>query len=274
MIKTWLCTGDTHGTLKRFYPSAFTVEDPKTTGIIILGDAGFNYYLNHRDIELKRAAARMSFTFYLVRGNHEARPQDIEGMELIYDENVRGNVYCEPEYPNIRYFLDGGFYNIDGKNVLVIGGAYSVDKMWRLTKGWSWFENEQLNDDERVHITDCIKDYLADGNHLDLVLTHTAPIGFEPTQMFLDCIDQDYVDKSTETWLQAIYDLIPKDCFFLFGHYHGDLIMGDNIAMLYERIIDLSCIDTFDSPSIEPPKGFEFAHPYQYDRESRGLPLF
>lgn len=274
MIKTWLCTGDTHGTFKRFYPSVFTVEDPKSTAIIILGDAGVNYYLNRRDVELKSAARRFAFRFYLVRGNHEARPQDIEGMELIYDEDVRGNVYYEPDYPNIRYFLDGGFYNIGGKNTLVIGGAYSVDKMYRLTRGWSWFANEQLDADERAHITDCVKDYLADGNHLDLVLTHTAPIKFEPTEMFLDFIDQDYVDKSMETWLQTIYDLIPKDCFFLFGHYHGDLIMGDNIAMLYDRVIDLSYIDTFDSPSVEPPEGFRFARPYQYERESRGLPLF
>ena len=146
--------------------------------------------------------------------------------------------------------------------------------MYRLTRGWSWFANEQLDAAERAHITDCVKDYLADGNHLDLVLTHTAPVKFEPTEMFLNCIDQDYVDKSTETWLQTIYDLIPKDCFFLFGHYHGDLIMGDNIGMLYERVIDLSYVDTFDSPSVELPEGFRFARPYQYERESKGLPLF
>lgn len=274
MIKTFLCTGDTHGSLKRFYPSVFTVEDSKSTAIIVLGDFGANYYLNHRDIELKRAAARMSFTFYLVRGNHEARPQDVAGMELIYDEDVKGKVYYESAYPNIRYFLDGEFYNIGGKSTLVIGGAYSIDKDWRLAQGWSWFENEQLDEDERTHIYNSVKEYLSSGGHLDLVLTHTAPINFEPTQMFLDFIDQDRVDKTMENWLQTIYDMVPKDCFFLFGHYHGNLIMGDNVAMLYERIIDLSCIETFDSPNVEPPEGFKFAYSYQYDREVRGLSLF
>ena len=39
----------------------------------------------------------------------------------------------------------GEIYNINGKSILVIGGAYSVDKEYRLLKGWSWFKDEQPN---------------------------------------------------------------------------------------------------------------------------------
>lgn len=274
MITKWLVTGDIHGRLGRFQNTDFGNATPENTAMIILGDAGFNYYLSGRDARMKQAAAQLPFTFYCVRGNHEARPQTIKDMGILHDDNVQGPVYWQPEYPNIRYLMDGCFYVIDGKQTLVLGGAYSVDKFYRLANGWQWFENEQLNDEERENIYNYLETLALSGkiNKFDLVLSHTAPVNFEPREMFLDCIDQSDVDKSTEEWLQSIYDLMPKHTFWLFGHYHGDMIMGDNIAMLYEKIIDLSCIDTFDHSSIELPEGFMVARRYQYERLERGLP--
>ena len=129
-----------------------------------------------------------------------------------------------------------------------------------------------MNNEERENIYNYLETLALFGkiNKFDLVLSHTAPVNFEPREMFLDCIDQSDVDKSTEEWLQSIYDLLPEHTFWLFGHYHGDMIMGDNIAMLYEKIIDLSCVDTFDHGSIELPEGFMVARRYQYERLERG----
>ena len=45
---------------------------------------------------------------------------------------VQGEVYAEEPYPNILYAQDGGTYTISGKSFLTIGGAYSVDKPYRL----------------------------------------------------------------------------------------------------------------------------------------------
>lgn len=221
---------------------------------------------------MKHDASLMSFTFYCVRGNHEARPQDIKDMEILHDDNVQGPVYWQPEYPNIRYLMDGSFYLIDGKKTLVLGGAYSVDKFYRLANGWQWFENEQLNEEERNSIYNYVEALAHAGliEDIELVLSHTAPVNFEPREMFLDCIDQNDVDKSTEIWLQKIYDCMPEHTFWLFGHYHGDMIMGDNIAMLFEKIIDLSCIGTFDNGAVELPEGFMVSQRYQYERLERG----
>lgn len=267
------CTGDCHGRFERFDNFYKTITTP--VGMICLGDFGVNYYLNKRD-EKNKAELCSKYpliTFYCVRGNHEARPQTIKDMGILHDDNVQGPVYWQPEYPNIRYFMDGCCYVIDGKQTLVLGGAYSVDKFYRLANGWQWFENEQLNDEERENIYNYLETLALSGkiNKFDLVLSHTAPINFEPREMFLDCIDQSDVDKSTEEWLQSIYNLLPEHTFWLFGHYHGDMIMGDNIAMLYEKIIDLSCIDTFNHSSIELPEGFMVARRYQYERLERGL---
>jgi 3-oxoacid CoA-transferase subunit A len=95
--------------------------------LIILGDAGFNFYLNKTDWKLKRNTNNTGYTIYCVRGNHEERPENLK-IPLVYDEEVNGLVYCEKEFPNIKYFVDGSSYDIKGYSVLTIGGAYSVDK--------------------------------------------------------------------------------------------------------------------------------------------------
>lgn len=41
---------------------------------------------------------------------------------------------------------------------------------------------------------------------VDVVLTHTVPLKYEPVEMYLDGIDQSKVDKSTEEWLDKIED--------------------------------------------------------------------
>ena len=272
-IENWYITGDLHGSLDRFAPGRFSARNPENTGIICLGDCGFNYYLNEQDVKTKLIASHLGYTFYCVRGNHEARPEDIAGMELSYDENVGGNIYYEPLYPNIRYLLDGGFYKINDKNILVIGGAYSVDKLHRLARGWRWFSNEQLNAEERSHISDCVADYINDGGHIDLVLTHTAPISCEPTELFLSFIDQSTVEKDMEYWLEDIKFLLSKPYMWLFGHYHADVVMNDNTVLLFNKIVDFNTIEDFSNPYVELPDGFKVSHNYAYARETRGLPL-
>ena len=41
-----------------------------------------------------------------VRGNHEMRPEDVEGMISVYDEKVCNNVYVEEQFPHIKYLKD------------------------------------------------------------------------------------------------------------------------------------------------------------------------
>jgi hypothetical protein len=140
-------------------------------------------------------------------------------MKLSWDANVSGMVWHEEEFPNIRYFQDWGIYHIDGLRTLVIGGAYSVDKHYRLATGHRWFENEQLSLDEMNecarHAIQCPK--------FDLVLSHTCPRSVQPTDLFLSFIDQSLVDSSMEDWMDRLARKIEWR-LWLFGHYHSDRI--------------------------------------------------
>ena len=80
MIKQFFVTGDTHGCMDRF--AWLEIQNPKETGIIILGDAGVNFYKSAaRRHDIKMQLEQYGCTFYLVRGNHEARPEDVKGIE-------------------------------------------------------------------------------------------------------------------------------------------------------------------------------------------------
>ena len=255
MIKNFLITGDTHGgmaTISRVSNIARNVPDckPEKTGIIILGDSGLNFWLNNTDKKYKKTLNDMGYHIYCVRGNHEERPENIPGMVLLTeDEDVGNAVWFQEEFPNIRYFVDGNAYNIGGHSVLVIGGAYSVDKWYRLARaGYSpaeaetanpkkcgWFKDELLTEKEMIAITkEC------EGKHFDFVLSHTCPLSWEPTDLFLRGIDQSQVDKSMEFWLDELRHHVDWHVW-LFGHYHADRIERPRVEQMY---MDYENIDT------------------------------
>lgn len=246
MIHDYLVTGDFHTRLDRFY-NLYKTYNPETTAIICLGDCGFNFYLNNNDIKLKQKAEELGFTFYCLRGNHDARPQDIEDMSFIYDPEVNEYIYMETQFPHIRYLVDGGLYNFNGIITYTIGGAYSVDKWYRILragyteennnpKATGWFANEMLDEMERATILTFSKDLT-----VDLVLTHTCPLSWEPTDLFLPYLDQSKVDKTMETFLEKVKKTVNWK-IWLFGHYHDDRLVRPGVEMFYTDIDPLQAI--------------------------------
>lgn len=137
-------TGDPHGSkyeITRFCNRmGLTVEDT----IIILGDVGTNYYGDERDNELKKAFHRLKPTIFCIHGNHEMQPSTISYKATDW---YGGQVWYEEEYPNLLFAKGGNIFTIEGLRHLVIGGAYSVDKYYRLTRGFRWWPDEQPSDE-------------------------------------------------------------------------------------------------------------------------------
>ena len=239
-LKYVLITGDTHG---RNCERLRNIRDnmpeyaPEETAVIILGDAGFCYYLDSSDRRHKKEASRYGYTIYCVHGNHEARPSEELGMHLIHDDFVGGTVWVEDEFPLIRYFCAWGIYEILGRKTLVIGGAYSVDKFYRLQNGWRWFEDEQLT---LYEMTACMKN--VKGREFDLILSHTCPLSKQPVDMFLSYIDQSTVDNTMEVWMEELANTVQWN-IWLWGHYHADRIEAPHCEMFYYEVEDLESIE-------------------------------
>lgn len=181
---------------------------------------------------------KYGFYIYCVRGNHEARPQNVEGMKLIWDENVSGEVWYEERWPRIRYFKDFGAYQIDGHSTLIIGGAYSVDKFYRLQNGLKWFEDEQLSADEMAECLEMVR-----GKKWDLIFSHTCPLSWMPTDLFLAQIDQSTVDNTMEKWLEEVKSSVSFG-LWAFGHYHSNRLERSHVQQFFMGIEDLKDVWT------------------------------
>jgi len=121
----------------------------------------------------------------------------------------------EDKYPHLLFALDGEIYNIEGHSYLVIGGAYSVDKFYRLENHWMWFEDEQPSEAIKAYVERQVEQ----NRSIDYVLSHTCPFKYEPREAFLNQIDQSTVDDSTERWLDGIEEKLDYKAWFC-GHWH------------------------------------------------------
>ncbi len=225
-------TGDTHRNfshIKKFCQKQnTTIEDT----LIVLGDACINYMLDEHDVEFKRYLASFPISFFCIHGNHEQRPEEIKSY--IYDDTA--GVYYEEDYPNIRFARDGNLYTFNGKEYIVIGGAYSVDKEYRMLRNGKWWSNEQPDEQTKQDIEWTLENICQ--WDIDGVLSHTCPLRYEPTDMFLGGIDQSKVDDSTERWLDEIESRLKYERWYC-GHWHTNRTV-DKMKFLFNDIIELT----------------------------------
>lgn len=222
----FIVTGDVHGAVLERLNKISHSYNLSEYAVIILGDAGLNFYLDDSERRIKK---KIESRVYCVRGNHEERPENLN-YKVVWDEDVYGNVYMDPDNENIRYFLDGGEYILGEYLVLTLGGAYSVDKNYRLERAKmlnlkfsGWFADEQLTPEEMEAINKKVF-----GKRYDFVLSHTCPIAWEPTDLFLNFIDQSTVDKSMENWLDEVRKNIDWH-IWCFGHFHADRVESSGV---------------------------------------------
>lgn len=226
-------TGDTHGDFTRVFH--FMKRNPDVTRddvMIVLGDAGLNYFGDYRDILKKDPLSKLPITIFSIHGNHEMRPENISTYKEILWRG--GIVYQEEQYPNLLFAKDGEFYDFDGYRVFIIGGAYSVDKYYRLQQGFHWFEDEQPSEETKRLIERRLEesDWQA-----DIVLSHTSPYQYRPTEVFLAGLDESTVDTGTEEWLEQIEAQLDYKHWYC-GHFHTDKVI-DKLRFFFHDIVEL-----------------------------------
>lgn len=228
-------TGDTHGKFDRFTRKTINemCKPNEENVFVILGDAGFNYYGDGRDTYNKiRMSERLpeNAVIFCIHGNHEIRPKHLSNYKT--KQWHTGTVYYEPEYPNILFARDG-IFKIDGYKILVIGGAYSIDKEYRIRTGNKWFSDEQPS----IRTKKYIESLIEKNDKFDYVFTHTCPVSCEPTEAFLPYVDQSKVDKTTEIWLESVKESIEYKRWYC-GHYHIEKNTNKH-TFLYQSFVAL-----------------------------------
>ena len=163
-------TGDCHGDFRKIYSFADKMELGPNDYIIVLGDMGLFWRYDRKDANtfIQDFENRYDFNLYFIEGNHE----NFNILNsLPEDENEMGYIS-----KHIKHLKRGRRYEINGKSILAIGGADSVDRFRRI-EGLSWWKEEAITqeDIDRVEL-----------GYYDYVLSHTCPLSvFEANKIYL-----------------------------------------------------------------------------------------
>ena len=134
-------TGDIHGNPREIVQFCDRHKLTEQDTLVLLGDVGANYFLNGRDAEMKQLLTQVKPTLLCIHGNHEVRPSTLPSYQT--KEWNGGTVWVEETYPRLLFAADGEIFHLEGLCHLVIGGAYSVDKFYRLDRGYGWWPDDQ-----------------------------------------------------------------------------------------------------------------------------------
>lgn len=204
-----MVVGDVHGR----WGALNKLIDKKSPDIILqCGD--FGYWPNFHNTETVTTYANrrkrilwdaygikcQNTKIYFCDGNHE------DHWEL--------NKFDKPTkiYDNIRYMPRGSSITLpDGRNVLFMGGAESIDK-WNRTIGYDWFPEETITQKDIYELTD---------NNVDIIISHTCPTEFmtnikDRLNYWVD--DTKFIDPSQHA-LTAVLEKY-KPSLWYFGHFH------------------------------------------------------
>lgn len=112
--------------------------------------------------------------------------------------------------PNIIYMPRGSTYTLpDGRTILFMGGAHSIDK-YRRTEGIDWFREEVITQSDLENLPD------PNTTKIDIFITHTCPT--ELVEMLMLKYPEKGMEPSNHA-LSTLWDMYNPKLWF-FGHWH------------------------------------------------------
>lgn len=183
-----LIVGDIHGIYKPFRAD---LERLNPDIVLATGDFGYFPRIKPFITEWKNN----NIPIYFCEGNHD----DIETLNQLNIHEVAENIF---------YKKRGETINLpDGRTVLFIGGAQSIDKYAR-TEGCDYFPQEILTAGDYYRLDTSLK--------VDIVVSHTKP-------NYFDVRIPKIVQDPSEDVLDGVFDLYkPKQWFF--SHWHKNAL--------------------------------------------------
>jgi hypothetical protein len=202
--------GDIHS--EWFYLNELVGQNPDL--IICCGDFGYwpRYFGPNGIAHPKDGIKNGNIKILFCDGNHE----DHEALRLLEDTEIA---------PNVFYMPRGSTYKLqDGRTILFMGGANSIDKDMR-TLGVDYFREETISYADLQNLPD---------EDIDIVVSHTCP-----DELTEDMIKRSYYGFSdNDPSRKALSYLLKKynPSFWYFGHWHfyvdGVLLNGTKFFCL------------------------------------------
>lgn len=228
-------TGDTHNTQDMENVSEWNmkfccmeqgVDYSSITNLVILGDFGLPWKncpvddlgihpRNKDDCMLLEWYRQKPFKILALMGNHDNYDM-LEKLPQI--EAFGGRVLKVSD--NIFYLKRGEIYTIEDKRILVLGGALSEDKAYRVpNKSW-WPQEVWSREEEKA----CVQKIKEEGTIFDYVFSHTGP---SAGIALADCFYSNeenllQLEKDSTVQFNNELDKIISYKKWFFGHWHSD----------------------------------------------------
>lgn len=161
--------------------------------VFVSGDCGFGFYkfnfYKNMFTRYNPMLAKKNIKVYFMRGNHDD-PKYFSEQLLKFDNLILLNDY---------EIID---------NILFVGGAISIDRMYRVDNRDYWVDEKIIE-----------KDF--DTNNVEIVISHEAPLKANPI-VRKDILINDELTKDIDesrTILQNIFDKVNAKKWY-YGHYH------------------------------------------------------
>ena len=189
-----LITGDVHN---NFGLLNDLINKKKPDGVICCGDFGYwPKFVNRTGGTQPLSSIKLQGAEWIrwCDGNHE----DFWSLAQREKDEME---------PGIFYMPRGSTFTLpDGRVILFMGGAYSIDKAWRKI-GIDWFPEETITQKDLMDLPDV---------EVDIFITHTCP------SELVNDLRKGYPDKGEEPSNHALSELwkMYKPKLWFFGHWH------------------------------------------------------
>lgn len=225
--------GDTHGN-HNIIKYTIDVKKIRDTHLIHVGDFGVGFIRMEQEVknlmEIDKFLAERNLIMHVFRGNHD-NPLYFKG-DMIFD-----NLKLHPDYTIIE---------VEGKRILGVGGAISIDRVPRRKNNLMEVRVNQHSEkryhwDDEVFVLD--REKLEKVRDIDMVVTHTTPDFCHPVnqkdkwpfivkQFFGDDPNLGNDLTNERAMLTEMCNIVKKNnniTHWIYGHFHthNNTIMGN-----------------------------------------------
>lgn len=224
-------TGDLHGEIDihKLNSTNWAIGNTLTKDdyLIVCGDFGLIWdrpeHLSSEEKYWREWLNEKPWTTLFVDGNHENHKRL---MTYPVIEKFGGKVHQIED--SIFHLIRGEYYTINEKTFWVMGGATSIDKIYRIPDV-TWWEEEIPSYDEMLHGVDTFNEH---NNKVDYILSHCAPSDY------LNDICLGYQPDEVTQYLNFILHNMEFKKWYC-GHYHINKTI-DKLNIVYDLIVPLT----------------------------------
>lgn len=213
-------TGDIHGNFESLIYDLLYGYKIENALVIICGDIGMGFYKTSYYISLfkhiNNKLKEKNIYLGLFRGNHD--------NPMYFNQTKECAISLSDECEHLIFLDDYDVITTEEYNILVIGGARSIDKYLRQKEGYGWWEDENIKP-----LTTEVKERIS---HIDIniICSHSSPNFCEPftknglegwaeydTTLIDDC------NKERELLANVFETLISANNikYWFYGHFHS-----------------------------------------------------